>query len=84
MDIRVERGSGVAYRAVCAQDMASYYGVIASGRLGEIPRRAVHAAGVVSGTGDHETELRVEGCRYYLVLSAWKDHPTVAALRVRA
>jgi hypothetical protein len=83
IDLRVERGSGVAYRGVCAEDMTAYFDAIASARLADIPSPALATTGAIVGAGDHEATLRVDGCRYFLVLSPWQGLDTVAALRVR-
>ncbi len=78
LDVSIERGSGLAYRAVCVEDMDGQYPLIARGRAS-----ALAVNGSVAGPGLHQTTLRVEGCKYYLVLSALAKDTTVAALRVR-
>jgi hypothetical protein len=83
LDVSVESGPGVAYRAVCAEDMRANLDAIVSGRVEEIPSRTVVASGTITGTGAHTAALRVERCKFYLVVSALRNTTTVAALRVR-
>ncbi len=83
LDVTVESGTGLAYRAVCQQAMPEEYPAIAGGRVGAISARALAANANVAGLGPHETSLDVQGCSYYLVLSTLARKPTVAALRVR-
>jgi hypothetical protein len=96
LDVSIERGSGLAYRAVCVEDMDRQYPLIARGRasVGQSSRkgaaanttigaRASAVNGSVAGTGLHQTTLQVERCKYYLVLSALAKNTTLAALRVR-
>lgn len=84
LDVNVEQGTGVAYRAVCDSDMDQSYSAFASGRLNEIPNGVFVANGAVSGSGQHTSDFRVDGCRFYLVVSALAGSPsTLASLRVR-
>jgi hypothetical protein len=84
LDVTIERGSGLSYRAICAESMADQYAAIASGRVERIAEQALAASGNIVGSGPHETTLRVERCKYYLVLWALEKRTTLAALRVRA
>jgi hypothetical protein len=85
LDVNVEQGTGVTYRAVCAQDIEENYPALASGRLAEIPSRAFVATGTVNGLGPHTTDFRVSDCRFYLIVSALGSSlSTLASLRVRA
>jgi hypothetical protein len=84
LDVRVERGAGVAYRVVCADDMAANYAAIARGDVGKLPRSSVVENGTFGGRGEHSTTFTVEQCKFYVVVSALRDSTTVAALRIRA
>jgi hypothetical protein len=81
MDVRVERGSGLAYRAVCQADMPAAYAAIASGQLGALA--APPTAGTVTGLGEHVQTFTVPGCKFFIVLRTLGESTTVAALRVR-
>jgi hypothetical protein len=83
MDVRIEQGSGLTYRTVCQGDMPADYEAIASGHLDRLPRQASTADGTVSGMGEHSATFRVDGCRFFVVVSTLGDSTTVAALRVR-
>jgi hypothetical protein len=82
--LAIESGSAVNYHAVCAEDLSANYPAIASGKLAQVPTRTWAASGSASGIGRHSAALRVDGCRFYLVLSTTGPLTTLAALRVRA
>jgi len=84
LDVVVERGPGVEYRALCTQDMAPHIAEVAAGHPQRIPERLIVARGVLSGSGTHSATLHVEQCRYYLVVASANGATTVVALRLRA
>jgi hypothetical protein len=85
LDVKVESGDGVAYRAVCTKDMADSYAALAKGHVADVPPQAIVARGSIAGAGAHTTDFSVPGCPFYLVVSAVGAAPTtLAALRVRA
>jgi hypothetical protein len=83
LDVRIEQGDGLAYRTVCQGDMPADFDAIASGHLDRLPVRALAAHGTFSGVGEHSAVLRVDGCKFFVVVSTLGDSTTVAALRVR-
>jgi len=84
LDVMVESGPGVAYRALCIQDMASDYSALARGDAAAVSNDPRMASGSVAGPGKHTTDFRVDGCKFYLVISALKSAAAVVSLRVRA
>lgn len=85
LDVDVQRGTGITYRAVCDANLDENYAALVGGRVSEIPDREVVANGTVTGPGPHTTDFMVPDCKFYLVVSALSGSPTtVAALRVRA
>jgi hypothetical protein len=84
LDVLVERGAGVAYRALCTQDMASDYSALAGGDAAAISENPRMASGIVAGQGKHTTDFRVDDCKFYLVISALESSDTIVSLRVRA
>jgi hypothetical protein len=84
LDVVIEQGPGVAYRAICKRDMAASMSVIAAGRPERIPAETLVASGTITGSGSHSAQLEVRGCPYYLVVSSARAAMTVAALRLRA
>ena len=84
LDVLVERGAGVAYRALCIQDMANDYSALARGDATATAGVSRLASGTVAGQGKHTTDFRVDDCRFYLIISALKASDTVVSLRVRA
>lgn len=83
LDIKVERGAGLAYSTVCTEHMAESYPAIASGKASDVPWHAPSASGSVAGVGEHSATLRVAGCRFYLVVTGLPGADTLAAMRVR-
>jgi hypothetical protein len=83
LDARIEQGSGLAFRTVCEGDMPADYGAIASGHPDRLPLCASAAQGTLEGAGEHSAILRVDGCKFFVVVSTLGDSTTVAALRVR-
>jgi hypothetical protein len=84
VDVIVERGSGIEYRALCTSDMAANFGALAGGNPGSIPTRAVISSGVLAGAGAQSTQLNIPDCPYYLVISSSGREATVVAFRLRA
>jgi len=84
LDVVVERGPGIAYRAVCADDMAENLETVMTGKPERIPPRALVAHGEVTGLGKHVQHLSAGRCPFYVVLSTARGATTLAALRVRA
>jgi hypothetical protein len=84
LDVTVERGAGVTYRALCVQDMARDYSALARGDAAAIAGDPRMASGAVVGEGQHTTDFRVDHCKFYLVVAAVKPVNTVVSLRVRA
>jgi hypothetical protein len=84
LDVRIERGRGVAYRVLCARDMEASLGSIMSGKPDRIPASLLVASGEVEGSGEHSRRLHVERCTFYIVLSSVRNAATVAAVRLRA
>jgi len=83
LDVIVESGPGLVYRALCAPELEASFGVIASGRLTDVPRGAWRASGSFHGLGERTTELRVPDCKFFVVASTLDDTTTLASLRVR-
>ena len=84
LDVLVERGAGVSYRALCAEDMAKDYSALARGDTAGIVNDRRMASGTVVGQGKHTTDFRVDVCKFYLVIAAIEPANTVVSLRVRA
>lgn len=85
LDIDVQQGTGITYRAICDQNLDDHYAALVGGRASEIPDREVVANGTVLGPGPHTTDFLVPTCKFYLVISgAGGSQKTLAALRVRA
>lgn len=84
LDVSVERGAGVRYRALCAEDMDKDYSDLARGDAASIAPNPQLANGTVSGLGKHTTDFRVDNCKFYLVISALERANTLVSLRVRA
>jgi hypothetical protein len=84
LDVLVERGAGVTYRALCVKDMARDYSALARGDTAGLVNDARMARGTVAGQGKHTTDFRVDVCKFYLVIGAIEPTNTVVSLRVRA
>lgn len=84
MDVTVERGAGIAYRALCAGDMDKDFSALARGDAGAIAADPRLASGTVAGVGTHTTDFLVDGCKFYLVISALRGADALVSLRVRA
>jgi hypothetical protein len=83
LDIVVERGAGIAYRALCTRDMPSEFDELARGTPEAIASRVLLDSGELLGAGPHSTLLRIERCPYYLVVSSAGQAGSVVALRLR-
>jgi len=84
LDVNVESGAGVAYRALCAGDMDKDYPAIARGDAASIAVDPQLAHGTVAGLGQHTTDFHVDGCKFYLVISALEHTDALVSFRVRA
>lgn len=84
LDVTVEQGAGVRYRALCAEDMDKDYSALAKGNAAAIAADPALANGSVVGLGKHTTDFRVDGCKFYLVISPLKPANTLVSVRVRA
>ncbi len=85
LDARIERGSGPAYRVVCADEMAADFDALARGDAKQLPAgRGQPIEGNFDGIGPHSATFNVEGCKFFVVISGRGSVTTVAALRVRA
>jgi len=82
LDVRIERGDGLAYWALCDRDLMASYATIAAGTVGGFGQSV--ASGSISGSGEHAASFDVEGCKFFIVLKANDRTTTIAALRVRA
>ena len=85
LDVNVEQGEGIAYRAVCERDLDSNYSALAHGRVSEVSGGAIITRGTVTGLGLHTTDFAVNDCKFYLIISSVaRARRTLASLRVRA
>lgn len=83
LNLIIERGPGVTYRAVCQQALRDNYPAIRDGAFSGLPPSMWLASATVSGLGERTTDLHVEGCKLYLVVTSSSKEYTLAALRVR-
>ncbi|HVY32269.1 MAG TPA: hypothetical protein VHB79_37285 [Polyangiaceae bacterium] len=84
MNLIVEQGPGVSYRALCQQALRENYPAIRDGAFSSVPQSAWLLSNTVSGLGERTSPLRVEGCKVYLVVSSSSKAYTLASLRVRS
>jgi hypothetical protein len=84
LDTRIEQGSGLDYRVVCADDMAADFDSIAKGEVAKLPPSKLGIAGSFAGTGEHSATFQVDSCKFFVVVSTLGNATTMAALRVRA
>jgi hypothetical protein len=84
LDVVVERGPGVVYRAMCASSMPAHLKHIAEGRPDRIPEIELIGTGLLTGGGSHSSQLEFDGCPYYLIVSSARDEVTLVALRLSA
>lgn len=84
LDVIVEHGAGVRYRALCTGDMDKDYSALANGNVASIAADPTLANGTVAGLGRHTTDFQVDNCKFYLVISALEPADTLVSLRVRA
>lgn len=84
LDVVIERGPGLAYRAICADDMAANLRDVAAGKPESISADALLTSGTVTASGARALELHVDRCPYYLVVSSAGATATLTALRLRA
>lgn len=83
LDARITRGSGIAYRAVCAPDLKSALTSAERGEPGVIPAADIVDTGRIERRGEPSARLRVPDCGFYLVLSTSGDAATSADVRLR-
>ena len=83
LDVNIEQGEGLAYRALCKDEMPSAYSAIASGQIERSRANASAAEGAFAGLGNHSVALHVDGCKFFIVVAALGAQATVASLRVR-
>jgi hypothetical protein len=83
LNVIVERGPGLTYRAICESTFRDQYEAIRSGALAKVPDAAWIAHGTVEGFGERTEPLRVAGCRYFIVASSSKSEYTLAGILVR-
>lgn len=84
LDVQVQRGDGVRYRAVCEDDARRAFEPLAAGRAPELPQALPGQEGEVRGEALATRALAVPGCRWYLVTAPVGDEHTRAAVRLRA
>lgn len=83
LNVIVERGPGLTYRALCESSFRHHYQAIRSGALAKVPDAAWVTRGTVEGYGERTEPLRVSSCRYFLVISSSKDEYALAGILVR-
>lgn len=84
MNLIVEQGPGVSYRALCLPALRGNYQAIRDGAFSRLPQATWLAGDTVTGLGERTSRLRVEGCRAYLVVSSSSNAYTLASLRIRS
>jgi hypothetical protein len=82
LDVIIESGPGLTYRAVCDDALEAHFAAIAAARLLDIPSRDWGAAGTIRGLGERTTELTVPSCKFYVVAATLGDSTTVASIRI--
>jgi hypothetical protein len=83
LDVRIEEGDGLAYQAVCQDDMPGDYTAIASGHVDHLSPQASVAGGTFTGLGEHSVRFVVDRCAFFIVVSSLGASTTVAGLRIR-
>lgn len=84
LNLIVEQGPGMRYRALCQQALSDNYPAIRAGSFSDLPPSTWLADGTAKGLGERTAPLRVEGCRFYLVVTTSSAAYTLGALRVRS
>jgi hypothetical protein len=84
MNVIVEQGPGLIYRAVCQQTLRDNYQAIMAGSFSGLTRASWLAEGTLVGLGERTSRFRVEACKFYLVVTASSRAYAVGALRVRS
>lgn len=82
LDMRIERGRGVGYRAICSRDMPGQLAAVRQGYPERIAQDAVIATGSVLGEGYHAAEVARQSCDFHLVVFGSGPVTTLAGLRV--
>jgi hypothetical protein len=83
LDVIVERGPGIVYRALCTRDMASQFDELARGTPERISSGLIAGHGELIGAGQRSALLHVERCPYYLVVTSAGRAASLVALRIR-
>lgn len=84
LNVIVERGSGVGYRAICDSALRDHFRAIQRGQVAALPGAVWSSGGNVSGSGEHTLPLVVRGCPYFLVTWSLKEDYTLADILVRS
>jgi len=84
LNVIVERGPGVSYRAICADGLRDHFEAVRNNELGTLPGAAWVASGIVTGAGEHTLSLDVRSCSYFLVTSSVQAAYTLADVLVRS
>jgi hypothetical protein len=82
LDVVVQRGPGIRYRALCTREMPARLDDVATGAPERIPVSKLVADGTIIGSGSHSANLLVTACPYYLVVSSAGTDTTLVALRL--
>jgi hypothetical protein len=83
LNVIIERGEGLTYRAICESALRDNYGALAAGALAKVAAGAWVDHGSVQGLGERTLGLDVKGCKYYLVVSSLRAEYALASILVR-
>jgi hypothetical protein len=83
LDVVVQRGPGIRYRALCTREMPARLDDIATGAPERIVAAQLVANGTIVGSGSHSAKLVVTTCPHYLVVSSAGAETALVALRLR-
>jgi len=83
LNVVVEQGPGLTYRAACQQALSDNYQVIRDGNFSRLPPSTWLVDGRATGLGERTARLRVEACRFFLIVTTSSGDYTVGAVRVR-
>jgi hypothetical protein len=83
MNVIVEQGPGVTYRAVCQQALRDNYPALRDGAFSRLPDSTWSDSGIVSGFGERTRVLRVPACKFYVVVASSSYAYTLVSLRLR-
>lgn len=82
VDVDVESGNGIMYRAECAADVAQWFSVVNGGETPKLPLSRNSQTGLVS-SGQATRRITLPTCKWYLIVEA-SQGDTRASVRVRA